>query len=87
LNVDGKGWNRAGEEMKITVNGEEKEVTGATTIVDLLEVLKVKMPDMVSVEYNSEILDRKRFVDTRIKEGDHVEFLYFMGGGAAGVLV
>jgi sulfur carrier protein len=52
-------------------------------VSELLAALKVKMPEMVSVEYNGEILDRKRFADTPIKEGDRDEFLYFMGGGTA----
>ena len=39
------------------------------------------MPEMVSVEYNGDILDRDKFEKTQIKEGDEIEFLYFMGGG------
>jgi sulfur carrier protein len=41
------------------------------------------MPDMVSVELNGEILERSLFESTLLKEGDRVEFLYFMGGGSA----
>lgn len=68
--------------MKISVNGQEAEVPGGSNVVELLVVQKVKMPDMVSVELNGEILDRKTFETTVLKEGDKVEFLYFMGGGA-----
>ena len=39
------------------------------------------MPEMVSVEYNGEILDRENFDSTAVKDGDEIEFLYFMGGG------
>ena len=70
--------------MKILVNGDDAEVADAISISDLLEARKVKMPDMVSVELNGEIVDRSTFADTTLKEGDKVEFLYFMGGGAAG---
>jgi sulfur carrier protein len=38
---------------------------------------------MVSVELNSQILDKKDYAATYIKEGDTIEFLYFMGGGVA----
>ena len=47
----------------------------------LLTEQKVKMPDMVSVELNNEILRRDTFDKTILKQGDKVEFLYFMGGG------
>ncbi len=67
--------------MKITVNGEEAEIENKVSVSDLLTVRKVKMPDMVSVELNGEIVDRKTFSETFLKEGDKVEFLYFMGGG------
>jgi sulfur carrier protein len=33
------------------------------------------------VELNGEILDRPVFESTPVKEGDAIEFLYFMGGG------
>ena len=39
------------------------------------------MPEMVSVELNGEFLRREVFESTTLKEGDKVEFLYFMGGG------
>ena len=41
------------------------------------------MPEMVSVEINGQILRRPEFDTTALKEGDKVEFLYFMGGGSA----
>ena len=67
--------------MKITVNGESVEINEQISVSDLLTVRKVKMPDMVSVELNGEVLDRQTFDGTVLKEDDKVEFLYFMGGG------
>ena len=67
--------------MEITVNGEHIGVDESTSISALLTVRDVKMPDMVSVELNGEILDRSAFDETVLKNGDKVEFLYFMGGG------
>ena len=69
--------------MKVTINGEEKEIDKATlTMSELLVIQEVKMPDMVSVEFNGDMLDKENFDSTQVKEGDKVEFLYFMGGGA-----
>jgi len=68
--------------MKIKLNGEETTLDKeSVTISELLALKDVKMPDMVSVEYNGDILDRDKFDATQVKEGDQVEFLYFMGGG------
>jgi len=67
--------------VNIMVNGKETNVSENPTVTELLAELKVKMPDMVTVEVNGTILDRKTFADTRIQSGDHMEFLYFMGGG------
>lgn len=67
--------------MIVTVNGEQTEIGEGLSVSDLLAYKKVRMPDMVSVELNSAIIDRKRFSDTFLKQGDKIEFLYFMGGG------
>ena len=68
--------------MKLQINGEKEQVdSDSITITDLLKLKKVKMPEMVSVELNGDILDRDAFDTTNLKEDDEVEFLYFMGGG------
>jgi sulfur carrier protein len=38
--------------------------------------------DRVAVELNLEILDRKDFETRGLREGDRVEILSFIGGGA-----
>lgn len=69
--------------MKLKINGEEKTLESeALTVTELLAVEAVKMPDMVTVEVNGDILDRDQFDATTLKDGDEVEFLYFMGGGS-----
>lgn len=68
--------------MNIKINGEKEELTHeSVSITELLTLKKVDMPEMVSVEYNGEILDRENFDSTAVKDGDEIEFLYFMGGG------
>ena len=68
--------------MKLIVNGKETEFNTGLTVNELLVEQKVKMPDMVSVELNDQILKRSDFEDTVLKDGDKVEFLYYMGGGS-----
>ena len=67
--------------MKLTVNGKEKEFDADLTVSKLLIEDNVKMPEMVSVEVNGQILRRPEYEETTLKDGDSVEFLYFMGGG------
>ena len=68
--------------MKVTINGEEKELESESlTVSELLKSQKVEMPDMVTVELNGEILDREAYDSATVTEGNTVEFLYFMGGG------
>ena len=68
--------------MKLQVNGKSREVPDRLTVADLLRWLKVKMPEMVSVQLNGTILKRESFPTVVLEEDDEVEFLYFMGGGA-----
>lgn len=68
--------------MKIVVNGENVNCSDGLKVSELLVEQKVKMPDMVSVELNGQILRRSEFENTMLEEGDKVEFLYFMGGGS-----
>jgi sulfur carrier protein len=67
--------------MKIMINGTEEEIAGECTIRDLLSARNVESPDMVSVELNGSILLREEILNTKIRENDIVEFLYFLGGG------
>ncbi|NDC82894.1 sulfur carrier protein ThiS [bacterium] len=68
--------------MQLTINGESVTVSDENvSVTSLLKLRNVDMPDMVSVEYNGEILDRSAFDSTVVSDGDQVEFLYFMGGG------
>lgn len=68
--------------MNLQINGEKESFDKESlTISELLTLKDVKMPDMVSVELNGDILDRENFASTQLNENDEVEFLYFMGGG------
>ena len=69
--------------MIITVNGKETTLpeNQDRTIDSLLEELDVSQRLYVTVELNGEVLDRPAFENAPVKEGDVIEFLYFMGGG------
>jgi sulfur carrier protein len=69
------------EKMKLVLNGKETYLGEGLTVSRLLIEQKVKMPEMVSVELNGQIMKRSEFENTTLDEDDKVEFLYFMGGG------
>ncbi len=68
--------------MNITVAGEKKEVKDGLTVAELIVNENVEMPDYVTVSLNDEFVEAGTFADVALKEGDSVEFLYFMGGGS-----
>ena len=67
--------------MKITVAGVKKEVSDGLTVAALIEQENVETPQYVTVSINEEFVESGAFASTVLKEGDEVEFLYFMGGG------
>ena len=66
---------------KIIVNGEAQEVQLPLTLTELIKQNDVQHPEMVSVQVNEDFVDRSEWDGIQIKEGDTVDFLYFMGGG------
>ena len=68
---------------KIYVNGDAQEVNLPLNVRELIKQSDVQQPDMVSVQVNEEFAEREDWDNIQIKEGDKVDFLYFMGGGSA----
>ena len=68
--------------MKLTVNGEALEIEKSINLKELLVVAKADQPEYVTVQLNGEFVDHSGFETTFVKDGDQIEFLYFMGGGA-----
>ncbi|MFQ5779732.1 MAG: sulfur carrier protein ThiS [Nitrospiria bacterium] len=67
--------------MQITVNGMQQEVPSGTNVSQLLDFLKIP-PERISVEVNLDVLDRKAYHHTSLREGDRIEIIGFVGGGA-----
>lgn len=67
--------------MKITVADKVKEYPEGLTIAKLIELEEVEMPLYVTVSVNDEFVETDQRDAFVLHDGDHVEFLYFMGGG------
>ena len=71
--------------MQITVAGNKKEVKDDLKLTELFELEKVETPEYVTVSINEEFVPSEQVESTVLKDGDNVEFLYFMGGGSYGI--
>jgi len=69
--------------MNITLNGEKQDVPDGLTVRGLLEHLKIQT-EKVAVERNLEIVRKAAYDATVLKEGDSLEVISFMAGGAFG---
>jgi len=70
--------------MKLHINGEERNFSHPSTpftLAELVEILGMKA-DRVAVELNRDIVPRDRWAKTGLNEGDRLEIVHFVGGGA-----
>ena len=70
--------------MTITVAGNKKEYEEGLTVAALIEKEDVDNAEYVTVTLNDDFVEKDSFQTTVLKDGDSVEFLYFMGGGSHG---
>lgn len=65
--------------MKIVVNGEQVG-SNANTVQELLNELKIGQGH-VAVEVNLSIIKKSDYDSCRLKNGDRIEIVNFVGGG------
>ncbi len=65
--------------MRITLNGKEQEIRAAT-VAALVSELKLE-GRAVAIELNREVVPKVTFAERRLKEGDRIEIVDFVGGG------
>ncbi len=68
--------------MRLMVNGKPRETEGPLTLLGYLESLGIN-PRIVAVEHNGEIVKRDRLGDKPLADGDVLEIVRMVGGGAA----
>jgi sulfur carrier protein len=66
--------------VNITTNGEAVS-TDPLTVQEYLTSLGID-PRRVAVELNRDILPKAQYETTMLKEGDSLEIVHFVGGGA-----
>jgi sulfur carrier protein len=70
--------------MQLVMNGQERtfEALGeSSTVADLIAELGLK-GDRIAVEHNGEIVPRGTWQQALLADGDKIEVVHFVGGGA-----
>ncbi|HXN90586.1 MAG TPA: sulfur carrier protein ThiS [Candidatus Sulfotelmatobacter sp.] len=67
--------------IALQINGKRVELEGPTPLLEYLEQLGVN-PRAVAVEHNGEIIERAAFESAVLSDGDQVEIVRMVGGGA-----
>lgn len=68
--------------MRLFINGQEKEIVGISTLASLVDQLGIKS-DRVAIELNLNIIPRNDWPSTSLNDGDRLEIVHFVGGGAS----
>jgi thiamine biosynthesis protein ThiS len=66
--------------IAITANGRGYDVEPDTTVAAFIRARGLD-PGLVVVEHNGEALERKRYEDVRLAEGDRLELVRAVAGG------
>jgi thiamine biosynthesis protein ThiS len=66
--------------MNLIINGDER-LLSAQTLSALVEELGMKS-DRVAIELNREIVHKEQWAQTQLHDGDRLEIVHFVGGGA-----
>jgi len=68
--------------MRLLINGEARQFEGELTLATVVERLGMSA-GRVAIELNGGIIARSAWADTALHDGDRLEVVQFVGGGAA----
>lgn len=68
--------------MRVYVNGEVKELSGPTSLAELITQLDLPAA-RIAVELNRNVVRRSDWSGTMVEEDDRLEIVHFVGGGSA----
>ena len=66
--------------MTVRLNGEQRECREEMTLADLVAELGLGTK-RIAVEVNRDIIPREDYALCRLKTGDEIEIVHFVGGG------
>jgi len=68
-------------DVTVTLNGKPRKVPEGISLLELLKTLDVQ-PSRVVIEHNREIRRKDDFETAKVRDGDELELVYFVGGGS-----
>ena len=68
------------KKIKIKINGKKKSIDNDSYLLELINELKIPIK-IVAIEFNREIVDKKKIKKIKLKNNDVVEIVHFIGGG------
>jgi thiamine biosynthesis protein ThiS len=68
------------DDVRVMVNEEPRSLADGATVADLVAGLGLG-PRRIAVEVNRAIVPRAEYAATRLRDGDAVEIIHFVGGG------
>jgi sulfur carrier protein len=66
--------------VRVTINGDPRDVSDGTTVATLVHQLQLN-ERRIAVEVNREIVARELYAAHALAEGDEIEIVHFVGGG------
>jgi sulfur carrier protein len=68
--------------MEVILNGEDRELPEGMTVLDVVQQLGFAT-ERLAVELNRQIVKREQWATSTLKQGDRMEVVRFVGGGAS----
>lgn len=65
----------------LLVNGKSRTVETPVALLNYLESHKIE-PRLIAIEYNGEIVKRDRWESITLQDGDKLEIVHMVSGGA-----
>ena len=66
--------------MKLTINGEKREIVKSQTLEELIRELNIQAPNF-AVALNQQVIPKSKYATAAIQENDEVEIVHAVGGG------
>ena len=66
--------------MKLTINGEKRELVKSQSLEELIRELNIQAPNF-AVALNQQVIPKSKYATTAIQENDEVEIVHAVGGG------
>ena len=68
------------KKIKIKLNGKNKSIDDGLNLNELVNNLNIPIKK-VAIEFNKEIIDKKKIKKIKLKNNDIIEIVHFIGGG------